>query len=114
MAEFDQQILNLQAKATLHPTLGMSSSDFGIQLLIKTSSDQQETGRENNAKNGHQDQKLKTTESTPPPAKQYNCDPETEAEKPGQWITPPNDQSWWLLSFVRHYSGPSNWFPVDF
>ena len=120
LAQFNQQVVHLHEKAT-HPTLGMyrdkskhsSSSDVEIDVLIKTYPDKQQAGQENNAKSGHQDQKLKATESAPPPAKQHKYELETEAEKPGQVITRPKDQSWWLLSFIHHYSGPSNWVPVN-
>ncbi|EHK20040.1 uncharacterized protein TRIVIDRAFT_68618 [Trichoderma virens Gv29-8] len=96
LEQFDQQVVALHRKVT-HPTL-----------------DRQETGQKSNAKSEHQDQKFKTTEGTvPPPAKQHSCETETEAEKPRQGVTPPKDESWWLLSVIRHYSGPSKWFPTE-
>ena len=114
MADFNQQVIALHAKAIPHPTLGMSSSNVGVKVLIKTSSDQQqEVGQEDTPKSGHQDQKLRATESMPPPAKQHNCEPQTEAERSGEGITRSKNQAWGLLSFIRHYSGPFNWFPVN-
>ncbi|KAK4690181.1 hypothetical protein P7C71_g6540, partial [Lecanoromycetidae sp. Uapishka_2] len=68
MAEFDQQVIELHAKAT-HPTLGTyndkqehpSSSDSEIEVLMKPSPDQQEAGQEKYTKSGHQGQRLKAT-----------------------------------------------------
>ena len=84
MAAFNRQVVALHAKAT-GPTLGMyrdkakhsSSDNVEVKVLIKSPPDQQDSGQENNAKSEYQDQKLEATESTPPPAKQHNCEPET-------------------------------------
>ena len=119
MDKFDKQVIALHAKAT-QATLGThkdksepsSSSDVEIKILIQTSPDQQETELEKIANSRSQDQELKATKNTPLPAEQYNCEAETEAEKPGQGIMRPKDQSWWLLAYFRRYIDPSNRFPV--
>ncbi|KAI0151819.1 hypothetical protein GGR57DRAFT_503747 [Xylariaceae sp. FL1272] len=81
------------------------------QVASPTSLDPQEAQQQSNTNSEHQGQRLTATESIAA-AERHKCGTESENGKPGAGDRR-EDQVWWLLPFIRRYSGLSKLYPAD-